>query len=185
MKRYIPLALVLLGGLLVSKSVYYYGKGALANVLLTRAWEKSIETKSHHNPWSWADMHPVGKIVIESVGLSSVVLNTISGEALAFGPGHLSSTPGPGRPGNIVLAGHRDGHFRKLKDVKKGDLIKLESQFAAQYYTVTEITPTVGDDIYWVDETATDCITLITCYPFNYAGQADDRFIVRGVINDD
>ena len=100
MKRYIPLALVLLGGLLVSKSVYYYGKGALANVLLTRAWEKSKETKSHHNPWSWADMHPVGRIEIESVGLSSVVLNTISGEALAFGPGHLSSTPKPGRPGN-------------------------------------------------------------------------------------
>ena len=120
MKRYIPLALVLLGGLLVSKSVYYYGKGALANVLLTRAWEKSKETKSHHNPWSWADMHPVGRIEIESVGLSSVVLNTISGEALAFGPGHLSSTPKPGRPGNIVLAGHRDGHFRKLKNVQEG-----------------------------------------------------------------
>jgi len=182
-KRYIPLALVLLGGLLVSKSVYYYGKGALANVLLTRAWEKSKETKSHHNPWSWADMHPVGRIEIESVGLSSVVLNTISGEALAFGPGHLSSTPKPGRPGNIVLAGHRDGHFRKLKNVQEGDLIKLESQFATQNYTVTEITPTAGNDIYWVDETETDCITLITCYPFNYVGQADDRFVVRGMIN--
>ena len=129
-------------------------------------------------------MHPVGRIEIESVGLSSVVLNTISGEALAFGPGHLSSTPGPGRSGNIVLAGHRDGHFRKLKDVQEGDLIKLESQFATQYFTVTEITPTAGDDIYWVDETETDCITLITCYPFNYAGQAEDRFVVRGIIND-
>ena len=61
-------------------------------------------------------------------------------------------------------------------------MIKLESQFATQYYTASEITPTAGNDIYWVDETETDCITLITCYPFNYAGQADDRFIVRGII---
>ena len=42
-----------------------------------------------------------------------------------------------------------------------------------------EVVPTHADDIYWVEDTDYDCITLITCYPFDYIGEAKERFIVR------
>lgn len=99
---------------------------------------------------------------------------------MAFGPGHLSNTAKPGALGNVVLAGHRDSHFRKLKKIKKNDLIKLESASKSSFYIVTDITPTSGDDIYWTEDTGADVLTLITCYPFNYVGKAEERFIVRG-----
>ena len=72
-------------------------------------------SQQDEKPWGWADMHPVGHISIPSVGLSSIVLDNISGEALAFGPGHLSNSATPGKSGNIVIAGHRDSFFRSLK----------------------------------------------------------------------
>lgn len=106
-------------------------------------------------------------------------MNQISDEALTFGPGHLSSTSLPGQSGNIVIAGHRDGHFNKLKSIKKNDVISIEGMNQSEFYIVTEITPTSGQDIYWTEQTEYDVITLITCYPFHYIGEAGDRFIVR------
>ncbi len=182
--RILPAVLVLFGFVLVGKSAYFYGKGKLAEFLLDKAWERTKAEKTVQEPWEWADTHPVGKLKIASVGIDAVVLKGVSGEALAFGPGHLSSSPSPGSRGNIVIAGHRDSFFRPLKDVKVGDRIELESMFAAQNYIVSEVRPTSGDDIYWIEETEADCITLITCYPFDYVGKAKDRFIVRGSIVD-
>ena len=182
--RTIPVVLFLVGFFLVGKSVYFYGKGKLAEFLLENAWERTKSEKTVQSPWEWADTHPVGKLIIASVEIENVVLNSVSGEALAFGPGHLSNSALPGGSGNIVIAGHRDSFFRPLKDIRVGDRIELESRFTTQVFSVTEIRPTSGDDIYWIDETDEDCITLITCYPFNYVGKAKDRFIVRGSIVD-
>ncbi|MBT3216077.1 MAG: class GN sortase [Candidatus Marinimicrobia bacterium] len=182
--RFVPTLLILLGFILVGKSTYYYGKGKLASILLEKAWERTKSEKTVQNPWEWADTHPVGKLTINSVGIENVVLGGVSGEALAFGPGHLSNSSRPGSSGNIVIAGHRDSFFRPLKDIKIGDTIELESTFATQSFTVSEVRPVFGDDIYWIDETENDCITLITCYPFNHVGKARDRFIVRGLIVD-
>jgi sortase A len=182
--RLLPAVLILLGFFLVGKSAYFYGKGKLAGILLEKAWERTKSEKTVQEPWEWADTHPVGKLKISSVGIDAVVLKGVSGEALAFGPGHLANSAPPGTSGNIVIAGHRDSFFRPLKDIKVGDKIILESTFSTQSFAVSEVMPTAGDDIYWIDETEDDCITLITCYPFNYVGKAKDRFIVRGSLVD-
>lgn len=182
--KIISFAIIGLGLILISKPIYFYGKGILANKLLENAWEKTRVNKTTEKPWNWADIYPVGHLSVPSVGISNVVLNNISGEALAFGPGHLSNTALPGESGNIVIAGHRDSFFRPLKKIKAGDLIKLESKLKTEYYNVIEIVPTNADDIFWVENTDHDYITLITCYPFNYIGAAEDRFIVRAELID-
>ena len=182
--KIIPLILFLGGVFLVGRSVLYYSKGVAAKMLINNAWAETKETHSAVKPWEWADFHPVGRIEIESIGLDCVVLDKISGEALAFGPGHLSNTAKPGMMGNVVLAGHRDSHFRKLKKIKKDDLIKLESAFGSSFYIVTDITPAAGDAIYWTEDTGADVLTLITCYPFNFVGKAEDRYIIRGELID-
>tara|TARA_B100001105_G_scaffold29055_1_gene20350 strand:- start:165 stop:725 length:561 start_codon:yes stop_codon:yes gene_type:complete len=177
--KLIVFAAIALGFMLISKPVYFYGKGILAESLIQDAWEKTKVSQQDEKPWGWADIHPVGHISIPAVGISHIVLDNISGQSLAFGPGHLSNSATPGASGNIVIAGHRDSFFRPLKDIKVGDMIKLESKYNTQYYDVREIVPTHANDIYWAEDTDYDCITLITCYPFNYIGEAEERFIVR------
>jgi len=42
------------------------------------------------------------------------------------GVGHITGAALFGEHGNIGIAGHRDGFFRGLKDIKMGDQIDLE-----------------------------------------------------------
>src|SRR5947207_11100018 len=58
---------------------------------------------------------------------------------LRRGPGHLEGTAFPGAYGNCVIAGHRDTHFRVLKDIQKGDEIDLETSNGTFTYRVDEI----------------------------------------------
>ena len=177
--RFLIIILFLGGLLLISKSGYYYGKGKVANILLENAWNKSRELNSKVVPWTWADIYPIAKLSIDSVKLSTVVLNNVSGEALAFGVGHLPSSAKPGTNGNIVISAHRDGVFRKLQNVHKNDIIILESTNGVDKYKVNEIIVTANDDVQWIDNTESNIITLITCYPFNYIGNSEQRFIIR------
>jgi sortase A len=179
---YLSIFLFLAGALLVGKSGYFYAKGVLAQILLEHAWAESKKTKKIIKAWSWADMSPVGRLSIPSIDFSRVVLEGTNNESLAFGPGHISSSSKPGENGNIAIAAHRDSFFRKLGQINKGDLIKLESRSTVQTYIVTDIQIAAPENTYWIQNTAASAITLITCYPFDFVGPAPERYIVRGEI---
>ncbi|WP_163583610.1 sortase domain-bontaining protein, partial [Klebsiella pneumoniae] len=57
------------------------------------------------------------------LGHGSIALRGGSGQALAFGPGHLDGTPEPGEPGTAVYAAHRDTHFAGLGGLRPGDAV--------------------------------------------------------------
>lgn len=122
----------------------------------------------------------VGRIEIPRVGLSAVIFEGSSNGTLRRGVGHLTSSPLPGKPGNVVLAGHRDSFFRPLRSIRAGDTIALTTPQSVSRYVV------VSTDI--VDPEQTEVLksipgidlTLITCYPFGYLGNAPERYIVRG-----
>jgi sortase A len=99
--------------------------------------------------------------------------------ALRKGPGHLEGTAWPGHPGNSVIAGHRDTHFRVLKDVKIGDEIWIERGTELYGYRVTETMIVEPEDTSSILPTDEAVLTLVTCYPFFFLGPAPDRFIVR------
>ncbi|WP_164066739.1 sortase domain-containing protein, partial [Serratia marcescens] len=58
-------------------------------------------------------------------GRDVVALAGDSGQALAFGPGHLPGTPQAGDEGTAVYAAHRDTHFDFLGQVRTGDAIDV------------------------------------------------------------
>jgi len=178
--KIIPLIMVIAGMYLAGRSMMYYAKGAATRAFIFKAWEDTKETKEDTSPWGWADFHPVTNMKIPDIHLDCFVMDKISDEAMAYGSGHLSTSPLPGEPGNVVIAGHRDAEFRKLKDIEMGMVINLETKSDTFYYKVTEIDTAKGSDIFWMDKTKRDCVTLITCYPFDYVGKAEKRFIVRG-----
>ena len=98
---------------------------------------------------------------------------------LRRGPGHLADSALPGRRGNCVIAGHRDTHFRALKDIRKGDDILLRTNEGQFLYRVNSTAVVSPSDTRALKPTRGPVLNLITCYPFSYSGSAPKRFVVE------
>ncbi len=121
----------------------------------------------------------IGWLEIPRIGISAAVVHGDSDALLKNAIGHLPDTPLPWRGGNSALAGHRDTFFRPLRDVRPGDLVRFETPSGELNYRVTETFVVDPEDVWVLDSTGTAMLTLITCYPFNFVGDAPQRFIVR------
>ena len=121
----LALTIALAGLVLLGQGAWIHAKAWLAQVLLERAFAETVATGRDVKPWSWADTWPVARIEVKRIGASAIVLAGSSGQALAFGPGHVELTPDAGERGVAVYSAHRDTHFRFLKDVKKGDEVAV------------------------------------------------------------
>ena len=97
------------------------------------------------------------------------------------GVGHIEETALPGTGGNSGIAGHRDGFFRSLEDVRLGDAIELETLQERQLYRIERIWIVNPEEVSVLDSTPAQSITLVTCYPFYFVGSAPQRYIVRAV----
>jgi sortase A len=95
------------------------------------------------------------------------------------GAGWIQGTARPGDPGNIGIAGHRDGFFRPLKDAITGDRIELRTNATTTVYVVDEITIVTPQDVHVLQPRARPSLTLVTCYPFYFVGSAPQRYIVH------
>ena len=101
-------------------------KAWIAQHMLQNAWEATLETPEHnHLPWPWADTWPVASMDIPRLNKHWVVLEGVSGEALSFGPGMLTTSPAtPSAHLNSapqltpIIAGHRDTHFSAIQYLK-------------------------------------------------------------------
>ena len=97
--------------------------------------------------------------------------------------GRIAGTARPGEPGNLGIAGHRDGFFRGLKDLAPGGELELETLDGAQLvYTVRDIWIVQPEDVHVLDPTPEPSLTLVTCFPFYHVGSAPERYIVRAVL---
>ncbi|HEX3876925.1 MAG TPA: class D sortase [Bryobacteraceae bacterium] len=103
---------------------------------------------------------------------------------LRLGPGHVKGTVMPGADGNCIIAGHRDTHFRALKDIQTGDEIKLQTREGEYTYRVQNMEIVSADNTSPLRPTADAELHLVTCYPFYYVGSAPKRFIVEAHLED-
>lgn len=140
-------------------------KAVLAQLLLQRAWDISLQTQKPVKPWPWADSWPIGRLRQPQLGVDVIILEGASGEALAFGPGRLEGSSQLSKNEHSVLAGHRDTSFTFLKDLQDGDKIFVESLTTQDTYTV-ESTQVVPADKLYLDTKRSHTLSLVTCYPF-------------------
>lgn len=124
---------------------------------------------------------PLALLRIPRIALEVAVLEGTSDWALNRGVGHVEGTPLPGTDGNAGIAGHRDGFFRGLKDIRPGDRLELETLDGVQAYRIERTWIVKPEDVWVLDPTSSPAITLVTCYPFYFIGSAPQRFIVRAV----
>ena len=124
---------------------------------------------------------PLALLTIPAVDIRVAVFEGTSDRILNLGVGHISGTAGFGVPGNLGLAGHRDGFFRGLKDIAIGDDISIRHNGGSVDYRVTELLVVDPDAVHVLQPTQETTLTLVTCYPFYFVGHAPQRFIVRAV----
>ena len=92
--------------------------------------------------------------------------------------GRIEGTAQPGEPGNMGIAGHRDGFFRGLRKLEVGDEIIFTTLEGVAHYEVTSLRVVKPEAVEVLDPTEQPVLTLVTCYPFYYVGDAPNRFIV-------
>jgi len=124
---------------------------------------------------------PIAVLRISKLGIEVPVFPGTDDYALNRGVGWIEGTVRPGEEGNSGIAGHRDGFFRPLKDIAKGDAIELLTMAGSRMYQVQEITIVDPNDVQVLDPTPQASLTLVSCYPFYFVGSAPKRFIVRAV----
>ncbi len=164
----------------IGRGLYVPAKAMVAQVLLDRAFERSLATHAPQKPWAWADMAPVARISAPRLGVTRVVLGSGSGQAMAFGPTLLPGAAAFGQPGTAVVAAHRDTHFSFLRDLHKGDVITVQTREGLQRRYRVIGSDVVRWDGYAVPElVAGERLDLVTCWPFDAVRRGPWRYILH------
>jgi sortase A len=162
------LLLAALGLWQLGGAAWIHGKAVLAQALLNRAWAGTLSGAAVARPWPWADTYPVARLEVPALGVEQIVLAGASGRSLAFGPGHLDGTAAPGAPGHSVLSGHRDTHFRFLRDMTPGTELRLQRSDGGWHrYWVTGSQVVDARQARFSTGDGRRALTLVTCYPFD------------------
>ncbi|MGF1444907.1 MAG: class GN sortase [Pikeienuella sp.] len=155
-------------------------KAAIGQWLLDAAWSETLTSGTPAKPWSWADIRPVARIAAPRIGAEAVVLDMASGEAMAWGPGHVRGTAELGAPGLAAIAGHRDSHLAFLADLRPGDELVLSmADGQDQRYKVSHAL--VVDARAWrlpARRSGPSTLALTTCWPFDAQEDGPLRFVL-------
>ena len=119
--------------------------------------------------------HAIGRIKIDRIKIDFVVVEGTDPETLRKGPGHYPDTALPGLRGTTALAGHRTTYlapFRKLNQMRKGDLIEVDMPYGRFVYRTQLrriISPTAYE--YVTHRVGYDRLALTACHPLYSAAQ--------------
>lgn len=155
-------------------------KAVIAQELLEIAWAESQARQTESRPWPWADTWPVARLAIPELNDSMIVLAGAHGESLAFGPGRLTGGEEPG--GTVIIAGHRDTHFRSLKALETGNEVRLQARDGRWQSYLVESARVVDSRSELIDtqRLPEGTLLLVTCYPFDSVDAGGPlRYVVR------
>lgn len=121
----------------------------------------------------WPRLVPLGtalaRLTIPAAGVrGDVVLQGVDEARLEEGPGHYPSTPLPGEPGNLAIAGHRTTWLRPFYDlqaVRPGDHVTLSVRSLTWVYTVVSLRTVLPTDVSVARARKGWWLTLTTCTP--------------------
>lgn len=133
---------------------------------------------------------PLAELTIPRLDDSWVVVQGVTLDDLALGPGHYPGTAMPGQVGNFAVAGHRATHdqpFAYLDQVRVGDRLIVRIATRTYVYRVTRTFITVPTSLSVLDPVPGQAgvrptqrrITLTTCNP---RWGHTNRLIVYGVL---
>lgn len=128
---------------------------------------------------------PVGLIRIPRFQTEAAILKDTSEWSLNRGAGHIEGSAPLDGQGNAGIASHRDGFFRVLKDIAVNDEIVVETKSGTRKYLVDQIQIVDPEKVDVLQQRAAPSLTLVTCYPFYFIGDAPLRFIVQASLEEE
>lgn len=120
----------------------------------------------------------MGELIIPKLDAVLPIIHGTDEDELEKGVGHFAGSVMPGENDNTVLSGHRDTVFRRLGEVGKGDLLTVKTSAGEFTYKVKRVRIVDKDDRTVIVPKPKATLTVTTCYPFNYIGDAPRRYIL-------
>jgi sortase A len=188
LKAWIPWTLVAAGVIALGNVVFDAARAAVLQRQYQRALQDAAKSQRFFGATtaSLASIgEPIGWLEIPRIGMSAAVVHGDTDALLKTAVGHLPDTPLPWSGGNSALAAHRDTFFRPLRHVRRDDMVRLKTPHGDFQYRIRETLIVESEDVWVLDSTPEAMLTLITCYPFDYVGNAPRRFVVRAERTDD
>ncbi|SDZ55783.1 sortase A [Evansella caseinilytica] len=122
----------------------------------------------------------VGILTIPRLESDLPIVEGTDEDDLARGVGHYQGTGFPTDGRQIVLSGHRDTVFRNLGELEIGDIFEVQMSYGTFRYEIEETFIVDADDTTVIDFTIDDeLLTVSTCYPFGFIGNAPQRYILN------
>ena len=161
------------GLILIAFSGYQLWGTGIAERQAQNSLEKTFEARRAPTPQFVIPKYGevAGKLSIESIGLSKMIVVGVDYKNLEKGPGIFPGSPLPGHPGNLAIAGHRNtfgAPFEKLNEVQEGDKIEVttaEGTFTYIAYGDPTIVPATAVEVATTVDPTRTTLTLITCHP--------------------
>lgn len=151
-----------------------------AQELMQRAWARAAIDE----PWPWTDASPVARLVAGDVDL--IVLGGDPSSTLAFGPGHMATSPLPGERGNSVITGNHETHFRFLADLALGERLRVVLMNGAEHvFEIIDLDVVDARRASLSLDSDVPMLSLITDYPFDAADSPLSlRYVVTARLSD-
>ncbi|WP_077324140.1 class D sortase [Virgibacillus siamensis] len=124
----------------------------------------------------------IGKLIVPALNKSYSLYWGTNPSVLSQGVGMYVSrwtTVPNAKKGHTVLSGHRDTVFTGLGKLKKGDIFWVTFNGQKRKYRIEKIWVTDANDRTVITKKKKPTLTLTTCYPFDYIGNAPERYIVQ------
>jgi sortase A len=179
--RYFSLALGVVGIVVILYNGYWFWKGVSLSEEPRAELSHGdvIHTASNPVDTRTSVGEQIGTLLIPALELSLPVYSGTSEKELKQGVGHYLKSGMPGEKRHTVLTGHRDTVFRKLENIKINDGVWVHTGAGKFLYKVHKTKIVEKNDRTVLVEKPIGTLSLVTCYPFQYAGNAPQRFIVE------
>jgi len=119
-----------------------------------------------------------GSLTMPTLKQKFPIIQGTDDEELKKGVGHFVESALPGEEDNCVLSGHRDTVFTKIGELQIGDPLIVQTSVGTFTYEVSETKIVEKEDTTVIVPTNIARLTMTTCYPFRFLGDAPQRYIV-------
>lgn len=126
----------------------------------------------------------LGQLIYD--GKSVIVRDDIDADTLEKSPGWVPDSSLPGNSGMSIIFGHRNRkHLKLIEPIQVGDAISFRfvSDNRLVSYEVTDVQIFEKTSDWTLPVTDEDVLVLVTCYPFEYTGNAPGKFQVIARLN--
>ncbi|MCP8617556.1 class D sortase [Salirhabdus salicampi] len=138
-----------------------------------------VDQRSYKERMNFTKGDMIGILSIPAIDKELPIVEGTEEDELDKGVGHYSITALPGDPNQILLAGHRNTVFTGLDQLQPGSEIMVQMPYGMFTYIMTHTKIVDAHDTSIIKTSLTEEeLVISTCYPFNYIGDAPERYII-------